>query len=129
MDIIEYISPDFYLANDGNIVCPDLQKYDSIRSGFYRVILEPIIRNLVSDEASWFFPTKFVSKLTPEPDVLSIVKEKIQTADKASPDELTQFDNIIPEGVPIWQNVILTLIFLGLVAFFIHFIFQKRRLN
>ncbi len=97
--------------------------------GFYRVILEPIIRNLVSDEASWFFPTKFVSKLTPEPDILNIVKEKIQTADQANPDELTRFDNIIPEGVPIWQNVILTLIFLGIVTFFIHFIFQKRRLN
>ncbi|MFW5819873.1 MAG: hypothetical protein ACOCWA_01180 [Bacteroidota bacterium] len=97
--------------------------------GFYRVILEPVIRNLVSDEASWFFPTKFVSKLTPEPDILNIVKEKIQTADQVNPGELSQIDNIIARGVPIWQNVVLTLIFLGIVTFFIHFIFQKRRLN
>ncbi len=97
--------------------------------GFYRVVFEPVLRNLVSDEASWFFPTKFVSKLTPEPDVLKIVKEKIQTADQVSPDELAGFGNIIPKGFPIWQNVLLSLLFLAVVIFFVHYIFQKRRLN
>ncbi|MFW5644800.1 MAG: hypothetical protein ACOCZL_02700 [Bacteroidota bacterium] len=97
--------------------------------GFYRVILEPVVRNLVPDAANGFFPTKFVSKLTPEPDILNMVKENIQSSRSVSPDELAAFESMIPEGVPIWQNLILTLIFLGMVSFFIHFIFNKRRLT
>lgn len=97
--------------------------------GFYRVILEPVLRNLASDEASWYFPTKFISKLTPQPDILKIVQQKIQNTETASPEELAQFDRIIPEGVPIWQNVVLTLVFLSLILFFIRFIFMKRRLT
>ncbi len=97
--------------------------------GFYRVILEPILRNLASDEASWFFPTKFITKLTPEPDVLKIVEEKLKTTDQASPEELSEYSRIIPEGVPIWQNLVLTLIFLTLVLLAIRSIFSIRRLT
>lgn len=97
--------------------------------GFYRVILEPVLRNFASDEASWFFPTKFITKLTPEPDVLKIVQQKLQNTESASPEELAQFDRIIPKGVPIWQNVVLTLIFLTLVLLLIRYIFMKRRLT
>jgi ABC-type transport system involved in multi-copper enzyme maturation permease subunit len=97
--------------------------------GFYRVILEPILRNLASDDASWFFPTKFITKLTPEPDVLKIVQEKLQTTDQVSPEELSEYNRIIPEGVPIWQNIILTLIFLSLVLIAIRLIFKSRRLT
>jgi hypothetical protein len=97
--------------------------------GFYRVILEPVLRNLATDEASWYFPTKFISKLTPQPDVFNIVQQKLQNAETPSPQELEQFNRIIPEGVPIWQNVALTLLFLSLVLFFIRFIFVKRRLT
>ena len=97
--------------------------------GFYRVILEPVLRNLVSDEASWFFPTKFVTKLTPQPEVLEIVKQKLQNTDQASADELSEFNRIIPEGVPIWQNIALSLVFLAIVLLVTRYIFMKRRLN
>lgn len=97
--------------------------------GFYRVILEPAIRSFQEKEITWFFPTKFVTKLTPEPDILKIVEEKLKAADQASPEELANFGNIIPEGVPILQNVVLTLIYLALIMFFIHLIYSKRRLN
>ena len=56
--------------------------------GFYRVFLEPIVRGLMAKEASWYFPTKFVTKLTPEPDVLNIVKAKLEAAEQATPAEL-----------------------------------------
>lgn len=97
--------------------------------GFYRVILEPILRNLASDEAAWFFPTKFITKLTPEPDILKIVEEKLKTTDQASPEELSEYSRMIPEGVPIWQNLLLTLIFLTLVMLAIRSIFRIRRLT
>lgn len=96
--------------------------------GFYRVILEPVLRNIASDEASWYFPTKFISKLTPEPEIFKIVQQKIQNAEQANSEELAQFRNFIPEGVPIWQNIVFTLIFLSLVLITIRWIFLKRNL-
>ncbi|MCF8378597.1 MAG: hypothetical protein K9H49_03405 [Bacteroidales bacterium] len=100
-----------------------------ISFGFYRVMLEPIIRSLVEKEHSWYFPTKFVTKLTPEPDILNIVKEKIQAADQVSPDELESIGKTIFPDIPIVQNVVLSLIFLSVILFFSYYIFQKRRLN
>lgn len=97
--------------------------------GFYRVILEPVLRNLATDEASWFFPTKFITKLTPQPDIFNIVQQKLENAETATSQELAQFDRIIPEGVPFWQNVILSLVFLSLVLYIIRLIFMKRSLT
>lgn len=97
--------------------------------GFYRVFLEPVIRSLLDKEYSWYFPTKFVTKLTPEPDIFNIVSEKLKLAEEANPEELSAISNVIPQGVPIWQNVLLTFIFLGLILYFVHMIFQNRRLN
>lgn len=97
--------------------------------GFYRVMFEPIIRNLVEKENSWYFPTKFVTKLTPEPDILNIVQEKLKAADQVSPEELNSIgENIFPD-IPMAQNIILSLIFLSLILLLSYYIFQKRRLN
>ncbi len=97
--------------------------------GFYRVFFEPIIRSLVHQEYRWFFPTKFITSLTPRPDIIELVQQKLQNADKATPEELSNFDRIIPKGVPIWQNLILTLVFLGIILSISAYLFRKRRLN
>ena len=97
--------------------------------GFYRVFLEPIVRSLVDKEASWYFPTKFVSKLTPEPDILNIVKEKLEAAEQATPAELESMGDKIFPDIPIVQNIVLSLIFLSLILFLTYFVFQKRRMN
>ncbi len=97
--------------------------------GFYRIFFEPIIRSLTESAYRWYFPTKFIGSLTPRPDILELVQQKIQNADKISPEELANFDRIIPKGVPMWQNVILTLVFLGLILSLSAYIFRKRRLN
>ncbi|MCK4922461.1 MAG: hypothetical protein KAS71_15515 [Bacteroidales bacterium] len=97
--------------------------------GFYRVMFEPIIRSLVEKENSWYFPTKFVSKLTPEPDILNIVKDKLQEADQVSPAELESIGETLFPDIPIIQNITLSLIFLSLILIFTYYIFQKRRLN
>ena len=97
--------------------------------GFYRVFLEPIVRSLTEADYRWFFPTKFITSLTPRPDIIELVQQKIQNADKVSPEELANFDSIIPKGVPIWQNIILTLIFLSFILWLSAWIFRRRRLN
>ncbi len=97
--------------------------------GFYRIFLEPIARSLTHSEYRWFFPTKFITSLTPRPDIIELVQQKIQNADKVSPEELSGFNKIIPKGVPIWQNIILTLVFLGIILSLSAYIFRRRRLN
>ncbi len=97
--------------------------------GFYRVFFEPIVRSLLDKELSWYFPTKFVSKLTPEPDVLNIVKEKLQAAEQATPAELESMGDSLFPDIPVVQNITLSLIFLSLILFLTYLVFQKRRMN
>ncbi len=97
--------------------------------GFYRIFLEPIVRTLTDSDYRWFFPTKFISSLTPRPDIFDLIEKKLQSSDNTSPEELSQFDRIIPAGVPIWQNILLTLIFIGVIAWFSAWIFRRRRLS
>ena len=97
--------------------------------GFYRVFFEPIVRSLLEKEFSWYFPTKFVTKLTPEPDVLNIVKEKLQAAEQATPAELESMGDAMFPDIPVVQNITLSLIFLSLILFFTYLVFQKRRMN
>lgn len=97
--------------------------------GFYRVFFEPIVRSLLEKESSWYFPTKFVTKLTPEPDVLNIVKEKLQAAEQATPAELESMGDALFPDIPVVQNITLSLIFLSLILFLTYFVFQKRSMN
>ena len=97
--------------------------------GFYRVFFEPIVRSLLEKEFSWYFPTKFVTKLTPEPDVLNIVKEKLQAAEQATPAELESMGDAMFPDIPVVQNITLSLIFLSLILFLTYLVFQKRRMN
>lgn len=97
--------------------------------GFYRIFLEPIIRTIVSPEASWFFPTKFITHLTPRPDVFELVKQKLQSADTVSPEELANFNQFVPQDVPLWQNITLSFVFIFLVLGLSNYIFSKRRLS
>jgi hypothetical protein len=97
--------------------------------GFYRVFLEPIARTMANPEARWFFPTKFITNLTPRPDVVELVKQKIQSADSASPEELADFNQFVSQKVPLWQNIILTLVFILLVLGLSYYILRKRRLS
>jgi ABC-2 type transport system permease protein len=97
--------------------------------GFYRVFFEPIARSIANPEARWFFPTKFITNLTPRPDVVELVKQKIQSADSASPEELSNFNQFVPQEVPLWQNIALTSVFILLVLGLSFYILRKRRLS
>lgn len=97
--------------------------------GFYRVIFEPVLRNLVNDRFSEFFPTYFVSRLTPRPDIWKLIEQKLQNQDAATENEIEGFSRVFPEEVPMIQNVVLSLVFLFLISWLVYYIFQKRRLN
>lgn len=95
----------------------------------YRVIIEPIIRVNVPIDFRPFFPSKFVTNLTPKPEVLSLIQNNLQTQGKPEGKDMENLSSIIPEGLPIWQNLILTLILITLLLFISMQIFKKRRFN
>jgi hypothetical protein len=95
----------------------------------YRVIVEPIIRVNVPEDFRWYFPTKFVTNLTPRPEVLSLIQNNMQTQGQPDGKKLENINALIPAGLPIWQNLILTLILIGLLLFASSQIFKRRRFN
>ena len=95
----------------------------------YRVIIEPVIRINVPEDYRWYFPSKFVSNLTPKPEILSLIQNNMK--DQGQPDgkEMEKLSALIPEGLPIWQNLILTLILISILLFVSVQILKKRRFN
>jgi ABC-2 type transport system permease protein len=95
----------------------------------YRVIIEPIIRvNFPMDYRS-YFPTKFVTNLTPRPEVLSLIQNNLQTKGKPDGKDMEKLSSLMPEGLPIWQNLLLTLILIALLLFISLQILKKRKFN
>jgi ABC-2 type transport system permease protein len=95
----------------------------------YRVIIEPIIRvNFPVDYRS-YFPTKFVTNLTPRPEVLSLIQNNLQNQHKPEGNDMEKLSSIMPVCLPIWQNLILTLILIALLLFISLQILKKRRFN
>lgn len=97
--------------------------------GFYRVFLEPIIRISVNKDYTWYFPTKFVTNLTPKPEIFDIIGQKMGASEAIKSGEAEAFSNIIPKGVPWTQNLMLSLVFLSVLLIVSWYIFQRRRLN
>jgi hypothetical protein len=95
----------------------------------YRVIIEPIIRVNVSEDYRWYFPSKFVTNLTPKPEVLSMIQKNMQTQGQPEGKDLEKLNSLIPVGLPIWQNLILTLLLVALLLFISYRILKKIRLN
>ncbi len=95
----------------------------------YRVIVEPIIRVNVHEDLRWYFPSKFVTNLTPRPEVLSMIQKNMQGQNQSGDAEIKQMENLMPIGLPIWQNLILTLALIGLLMFASWWILKKRRFN
>jgi ABC-type transport system involved in multi-copper enzyme maturation permease subunit len=97
--------------------------------GFYRVFLEPVIRVSVDKEYTWYFPTKFVTNLTPKPELFDIVTNQMKTTGSAAIADPSAYTNIIPEGVPFIQNLLLSLLFLAVLLALSWWMFRRRRLN
>jgi len=97
----------------------------------YRVIIEPIIRVNVPEEFRLYFPTKFVTNLTPRPEVLSMIQQNMQNQGKGqtTDPDVNHLESFVSAGLPIWQNLILTLILIGVLLFISGWILKKRRFN
>ena len=95
----------------------------------YRVIIEPIIRVNVPEDLRWYFPSKFVTNLTPSPEILSLIEGNIKGQGNQSPENMDQVKSMMPEGLPIWENMLLTLLLIAVLLYFSHLILKKRRFS
>jgi ABC-2 type transport system permease protein len=95
----------------------------------YRVIIEPIIRVNFPEDYRVYFPTKFVTNLTPRPEIFSMIQNNLQSQGPHNDPDVQKINSFIPAGLPIWQNLILTLILIALLLFVSMQIFKKRRFN
>ncbi len=95
----------------------------------YRVIIEPIIRVNVPEDYRWYFPSKFVTKLTPSPEILSLVQSNMKNQNSSSQQISEPIKSIMPEGLPIWENLILTLLLISVLLYLSMWILKKRRFN
>ncbi len=99
----------------------------------YRVIIEPIIRVNVPEDYRSYFPSKFVTNLTPRPEILSMIQKNMQQQGQGQghpPDpDGNPLDSLIQAGLPIWENLILTFLLIGILMMISWWILKKRRFN
>lgn len=91
-----------------------------------RSFVEPVLFLILrKTEVRWFLPMRATSRLTPLPNLMEIFQSKM---DSAEPIEDTAME-ILPKGLPIWQNVLLVLGYLSILIFFSYRIMNKKRLT
>jgi len=95
----------------------------------YRVIIEPVIRINFPEEYRWYFPTKFVTNLTPRPEIMSMIQNNLQKQGQTDGKEMEKINALMPEGLPIWENLILTMVLISILLFISMQILKKRRFN
>jgi ABC-type transport system involved in multi-copper enzyme maturation permease subunit len=93
----------------------------------YRLVIEPLIRLPFPPETRQYFPVKIIANLTPTPEFLSISSGK--EMDASVTDALNLRDmGILPHELPLFNNVLLTLVYVGLFVFIILWLLRKRNL-
>jgi ABC-2 type transport system permease protein len=95
----------------------------------YRVIIEPIIRVNMPETFRPYFPSKFVTNLTPRPEVLSLIQNSMRNQANPGGTDPEKMNSLFPPGLPIWQNLILTFLLVSILLFISMQIFRKRRFN
>jgi ABC-type transport system involved in multi-copper enzyme maturation permease subunit len=97
----------------------------------YRVIIEPIIRVNVPEEFRAYFPSKFVNNLTPRPEILGMIQQNMQNQGQGKPadPDMKSMESMMPSGLPIWENLILTILLITLLLSISWWILKKRRFN
>ncbi|MCB8994034.1 MAG: ABC transporter permease subunit [Bacteroidales bacterium] len=95
----------------------------------YRVIIEPIIRVNMPESFRPYFPSKFVTKLTPSPDILSMIQSNMQSNGPNGANKPDAAAALFPQGLPMWENLILTFILITVLLSLSMWIFRKRAFN
>ena len=92
----------------------------------FRVFIDPVLFLILREhEAKWYLPFRATTRLTPVPDLIEIFEQKINTEESIEDSAL----DIMPTGLPMWLNILLVLIYVGLAIFFSYRLMQRRKFS
>ena len=63
------------------------------------------------------------TRLTPVPDLIEIFQRKMNSSEPVDESAL----DIIPEGLPVWLNLLMVVLYTSLAIFFSYRLMQRRR--
>lgn len=90
-----------------------------------RIFVEPVFWLILRDhEAKWYLPFRTISRLTPVPDLIQIFEKKMNTGEPVSDSSI----DILPQGLPLWLNILMVLLYVAIVVYFSYRIIQRKRL-
>ncbi len=97
----------------------------------YRIIIEPVIRVNMAEELRAYFPSKFVTNLTPKPEIWSMIQQSLQkgSGQPKGNEPPPQLESVIPQALPFWENLLLSLVLLSVLLYICWMILKKVRLN
>ncbi len=89
-----------------------------------RVFVDPVLFLVLRKyELRWYLPMRATTQLTPVPNLIEIFEKKMNSAEPIDESAL----NIIPDGLPGWQNIMLVLTYTIMAIFFSYRLMQRRR--
>ncbi|MDF1574479.1 MAG: hypothetical protein P1P86_04725 [Bacteroidales bacterium] len=91
-----------------------------------RVFVDPVLFLLLrKQELRWYLPMRTTTRLTPLPDLIEIFQRKMNSNEPMDESSL----EILPEGLPVWLNILLVLLYTSLAIFFSYRLMQRRRFS
>lgn len=89
-----------------------------------RVFIDPVLFLILRKyEIKWYLPFRTTTRLTPIPDLIEIFQRKVNSSEPI--DDATL--ELMPKGLPPWQNILLVLLYTTLAIYFSYRLMQKRR--
>ncbi len=93
----------------------------------YRLIFEPVLRQIFPAEARLYFPMKIITNLTPTPEFVSIFSGNQPEAGGVDALGLREM-GLIAQELPLYLNTLLALGYIGLLIWGTLFLLKKRNL-
>lgn len=89
-----------------------------------RVFVDPVLFLILrKHEIRWYLPMRTTTRLTPLPDLIEIFQRKMNSSEPLDESAL----DIIPEGLPAWQNILMVLLYTSLAIWASYRLMQRRR--
>ncbi|HDR68175.1 MAG TPA: hypothetical protein ENN61_03910 [Bacteroidaceae bacterium] len=93
-----------------------------------RMFVEPVIFLILKDyEVKWYLPFRTISRLTPVPDLIQIFERRMNTGEPVDVNG-SSFE-LLPQGLPLWLNILMVVLYVTLMIFFCYRLIQRRRLT
>jgi hypothetical protein len=89
-----------------------------------RVFVDPVLWLIFREhEIKWYLPFRTVTRLTPVPNLIEIFQRRLNSSEPL--DEAAM--EILPKGLPVGLNMLMVVLYSGLVLFFSYRLMQRRR--